>query len=123
MYKDGVHKTPDFATNFNELFLLISDSISPGVDYQITVVAFNDVGDSIHSDPKTIMAAAVPDAPSGLTMVSQSPTEIKISWTAPYNGGTPLTNYKIWWDNASGDEPQDFVEKEGSTGLVLEFTI
>ena len=70
VYKDGVHKTPIFATDFNELSLLITDSIVPGENYDITVVAVNDVGESIPSDPKTIMAAAIPDAPIGLTLVS-----------------------------------------------------
>jgi hypothetical protein len=103
--------------------LVITDQIVPGVDYDITVVAFNDVGDSIPSDPKTIMAAAVPDLPLSVTLVEQGPSAITISWTAPYDGGTPISNYKIWWDNASGSLPATFVEKEGSTGLVVQFTI
>ena len=72
----------------------------PGEEYEITVIAFNDVGDSAPSQVKLMMAAAVPDPPLDITLVAQSPTEITISWTAPYNGGTELTNYKIWWDNA-----------------------
>lgn len=123
VYKDGVHKAPDFATNFDELSLVITDQIVPGDEYQITVVAFNDVGDGIPSDPKTIMAAAVPDPPLDLTLVSQGPTAITIKWTPPYNGGTDLSNYKIWWDNASGGATSTFIEKEGSTGLVTQFTI
>ena len=70
MFKDGVHKTPDFVTNFDELSLLITDQIIPGVEYAITVIAYNDVGDSIPSDPKTIMAAAIPDVPTDITLVS-----------------------------------------------------
>ena len=119
VYKDGIHKAPQFATDFDELSLIITDQLVPGDEYQITIVAFNDVGDSIPSDPKTIMAAAVPNAPMDITLVAQGPAAITISWTAPYNGGTPLTNYKIWWDDASGGLPATFVEKEGSTGLVL----
>ena len=69
------------------------------------------------------MAAAVPDAPTGLALISQSPTAITISWTTPYDGGTTLNDYKIWWDDASGGLPATFVEKEGSTGLVLQFNI
>ena len=30
-----------------------------------------------------------------------------------------MTDYKIWWDDASGGLPVTFTEKEGSTGLVL----
>ena len=123
VYKDGVHKAPDFATDFDELSLIITDQLVPGDEYDITVVAFNDVGDSAPSDAKTIMAAAVPDAPGDIALVLQTPTAITISWSAPYNGGTDLTNYKIFWDDASGLSPETFTEKEGSTGLVFQYTI
>lgn len=85
--------------------------------------AFNDVGESAESDPLSIMAAAVPDVPLLPTLVSQSATTIEIAWVEPYDGGTPVTNYKIWWDNASGGLPATFVEKIGSTGNVLTFEI
>jgi hypothetical protein len=69
------------------------------------------------------MAASVPDAPSSLTMASQSPTAIAISWTTPYNGGTPITTYQIWWDNGQGGLPASFVQKISSTGVVTLVTI
>ena len=118
VYKDGILKTPDFITAHDELSLVITDQIVPGVDYTVTVVAYNDVGDSITSDPLIVMAAAVPDFPLAITLVEQGPQAITISWTSPYDGGTPITNYKIFWDNASGNASETFVEKEGSTGLV-----
>ena len=65
-----MHKTPEFVTDFNELSLVITDSITPGDEYLITVVAYNDVGDSIPSDPKLMMAAAVADPPINLTLES-----------------------------------------------------
>ena len=87
VYKDNVH-LPIFTTPHDQLFLKITDSIAPGVNYEVVVVAFNDVGSGIGSDPRVIMAAAVPDPPSGLTLISQSPSEITFSWSAPYDGGT-----------------------------------
>ena len=49
---------------------MITDQIVPGDEYDITIIAFNDVGDSTPSDVKTIMAAAIPDAPLDVTLVS-----------------------------------------------------
>ena len=49
---------------------MITDEIVAGDEYDITIVAFNDLGDSASSEAKTIMAAAVPDAPLDVTMVS-----------------------------------------------------
>ena len=39
----------------------------------------------------------------------------------PDNGGTPLTTYKIWWDNGTG--LTTFIELVPSTGLVNTFLI
>jgi hypothetical protein len=69
------------------------------------------------------MAAAIPDSPTSIAMVSQSATTISISWLAPYNGGTPITTYKIWWDDGLGGATSSFVEKVGSTGVVTTFTL
>ena len=49
---------------------MITDTVVPGTNYQITVVAYNDVGESPQSAAKTIMAAAIPDAPIDLNLVS-----------------------------------------------------
>lgn len=70
VYKNGIHKTPDFATAHNVLSLVITDQIVPGVEYSITVVAYNDVGDSAPSEAKLMLAAAVPDAPLDVSLVS-----------------------------------------------------
>lgn len=52
-------------------------------------------------------------------MYSQSATSIQISWLTPDNGGTPLTTYKIYSDQAT----YNFVEIVPSTGLVNTYTI
>ena len=66
------------------------------------------------------MAAAVPDAPLDITMVSQSQTEITISWTAPYNGGTPLTNYRVQWNEGVTDS--DFIDLATLDADTLTYT-
>ena len=35
-------------------------------------------------------------------MISSSATTIEFGWSAAYNGGTPVTHYKIYWDAGSG---------------------
>jgi len=36
---------------------------------------------------------SVPDAPSGVTAASTSPTQVTVSWTAPNANGAPITSY------------------------------
>jgi hypothetical protein len=69
------------------------------------------------------MAAKIPDAPTGIAMISQSSNAIAFRWTAPSDGGTPLIGYKIWWDNGLGGETSSFVEKIGSTEVVTTYTL
>lgn len=59
---------------------LITNNITPGQIYQITVSATNAVGAGSLSPALAIMAATVPSAPTSVIMVSQSATQIKISW-------------------------------------------
>jgi hypothetical protein len=47
------------------------------------------------------MAASEPSAPDTFTTVSQSATAITISWTAPDDGGTAITDYQVDWDQGS----------------------
>lgn len=98
---------------------MITSSIQAGVIYQVAVSAYNEVGEGERSDVLNIMAATVPSAVQEVKMVSQSGTAIKIQWTTPDDGGTPLTTYKIYSDQATNT----FVEIIPSTGVVNTFTI
>ena len=118
VYKDGVHDPAILSTDWDILFLSIEDDITPGQEYEIRVSAYNDVGEGALSPAKTIMAAAVPSPPTDVAKVSQSADEIVISWQTPYNGGTEIQTYQIWWDAGLGGSPSSFVEMVGSTGLV-----
>ena len=70
VYKDGVHDPSLFVTDWDVLFLLIADDIVPGTNYDVAVSAYNDVGEGDQSQVRTIMAAAVPDIPTGVAKVS-----------------------------------------------------
>ena len=49
------------------------------------------------------MAARKPDAPETPTSSSADQTTITIDWQEPYNGGTPITNYKVRWNLGGAD--------------------
>ena len=76
-------------------------SLSAGQDYQLYVIAHNSIGESEPSSVITIKAASEPSAPDTFTTVSQSTTAITISWAAPDNGGTAITDYQVDWDQGS----------------------
>jgi hypothetical protein len=49
-----------------------------------------------------VIAAKVADPPTDFSLISSSATTINFGWTPAYNGGTPITHYKIFWDAGSG---------------------
>jgi hypothetical protein len=55
------------------------------------------------AQPKSSSALTVPGAPTGLTAVPISPTQVNLSWSAPSNnGGAPISGYKIEAKSGSG---------------------
>ena len=75
--------------------------------YDFKVRAKNDVGLSSFSPESQFMAAKVPSKPATPTKASADRTSIQINWSAPYNGGTPITAYRIMW-NLGGDNTEFF---------------
>jgi hypothetical protein len=75
------------------------NGLTQGTTYKFKIEAHNIYGAGPQSAVLEIIPASVPDAPTALTLVSSSHTQIAFSWTAPYNGGYPITSYKVYWDN------------------------
>lgn len=50
----------------------------------------------------SLLAAAAPGAPTGLTPGAATASALAFSWTAPVdNGGSAVTDYQVYW-NGSG---------------------
>lgn len=49
--------------------------------------------------------AAVPDSPTTLELVSANIIQVTIQWQAPYNGGSDIQEYRVYWDE--GDQSSD----------------
>lgn len=75
----------------------------PGTTYQFKVKARNIYGYGEFSAIVSILTAQIPDQPIALANVPLVTTayQIGLSWSAPvFNGGSPLIDYSIWYDNA-----------------------
>lgn len=69
-------------------------------------MARNAVGYGVPSTHIEIMPAQTPGAPNAPTLTALSSSSIQISWTFDntQNGGTPITDYTVYWDNGIGGE-------------------
>jgi len=72
--------------------------LTTGNLYKFAVSARNAIGESDRSTSLEVIAARTPDAPENLSLVSASPESISFTWSVPYDGGSPILFYKIFWD-------------------------
>ena len=62
------------------------------------------VGTSAISSETTLIAATISTVPTTLAVTEQSSSLVRLSWVAPADtGGTPLTAYKLYWDQGDGN--------------------
>jgi titin len=67
-----------------------------GTSYRFGVKAVNEAGDSNLSNILEATAFNVPDAPTGLTAVSNN-AQVVLNWTAPsFNGGSVIDHYLVY---------------------------
>jgi hypothetical protein len=77
---------------------VVVTGLTNGTAYTFTVTATNSIGTgpaSAASSPVTPAAAVtVPGAPTGVSAVAGD-SQATVSWTAPSNGGSPITGYTV----------------------------
>ncbi|TLZ66884.1 MAG: hypothetical protein E6K12_05390 [Methanobacteriota archaeon] len=82
-------------------------SVSNGVTYYYEVSAVNSVGEGPRSNEASATPSAppaTPGAPQGLTATGGD-TTVALAWSAPSSdGGSPVTNYKVYRGLSSGGE-------------------
>ena len=71
--------------------------LTNGTEYTFVVTANNTVGAGAVSTPTTAVTPALPTAPAAPTGVTAVPGNVSatVSWTAPANGGSAITSYRI----------------------------
>lgn len=71
--------------------------LTRGVSYTATVVAKNAGGSSASSEASAAVTvpAVAPEAPAAPTASAAGTTSVNVSWTAPADGGSPITGYMV----------------------------
>lgn len=95
-----------------------SVTLVPGSLYKFTINARNAIGFSLGSSKLTIMAAAIPDAPTNVVTQSNS-TNAWVSWSAPYNGGSPITAYTVQFRWSDGTTFSSTADCNGALASVV----
>ena len=95
--------------NPNTRSFYLSSGLSTGVKYRFRVSAQNAVGFGLPSAQLEMMPASVPGAPNTPTLTTLTSTSIQISWTFDplLNGGSPVTDYTVYWD--AGEPGEQYI--------------
>jgi hypothetical protein len=67
----------------------------PGITLIYKVSAVNDVGEGPQSATVSIILGTVPSVPLAPVRAGATPTSINITWVAPSDGGSPITQYSV----------------------------
>ena len=90
---------PLVTTDANTLSYVKTTGLTTGNLYKFKVSAANAIGESNQSEPALeVLAARVPGAPTDIESVTASSGHITFDWTAPYDGGSDINFYKIYWN-------------------------
>ena len=89
--------------------------LTSNTQYNYRVSAINAIGTGAASTPANATTSAVaPSAPTGLSATAVSSSQINLSWTAPSDGGSAITGYKIERESPVGGGWSVLVANTGS---------
>lgn len=98
-------------TDASTLSFAKTTGLTTGAPYKFKVSALNAINEGSRSEPAfEVYAARAPDAPTNVVTISASDSHIEFTWTIPYDGGSPITYYQIFWDEGSGLAAETFEE-------------
>jgi hypothetical protein len=93
--------------------------LTEGRTYSFRVEARNELGYSFPSESISILAAQVPGTPQAPTTFNTGKS-IRITWTPPDDGGTPILSYRLFIRNVDSTEFfEDLTYCDGSDPTVF----
>ncbi len=92
-----------------------------GVSYSYSVVAENSVGESVSGGTVEVTPMTVPDSPGNLSAYGGD-SYVNLSWEAPYDGGSNITEYRIYRNGSLYVTVSGYVTSYQDFGVVNGYT-
>jgi hypothetical protein len=90
-----------------------------GSIYNFRVGVTSPDGTTSFSQPISLTPLGVPATPLNLRQTAGSATAATVTWTAPFNGGTPITGYRVFRDGTLVAQPGATTTTLALSGLVI----
>src|SRR5207247_2026922 len=110
IYRGGAPSTETLLTTVGNVLTYTDSAVTNGVTYYYQVSAVNNQGEGAKSNEASATPNAAPpppsppSAPQNLAATGGN-AQVTLTWQAPAsNGGSPITNYKIYRGTTSGGE-------------------
>src|SRR5207253_2086905 len=120
IYRGGAPSTETLLTTVGAVTSYTDTTVTNGVTYYYQLSAVNNVGERPKSNEASApppAPATPPGAPQGLVATAGDAT-VTLTWSAPSsNGGSPITNYRIYRGTSSNGETL-----KATIGNVLTYT-
>jgi hypothetical protein len=105
-------------TNVGSASLSYVDSaVTNGITYYYKVAAINSIGEGSKSTETSATPSGVPQAPTGLS-ATPSNQQVGLSWNEPNDGGSTITEYKIYRNGSYIDNVTYPTTTYSDTGLT-----
>src|SRR3989442_1116601 len=104
IYRSSSSGTEGLYATIGNVTSYTNTGLGSGVTYYYKVSAVNSIGSSALSNEASAKTIAVPTAPQNLQATAAGTGNVTLAWQAPNNGGSPITNYKIYRSSSSGTE-------------------
>lgn len=95
----------------------IDGTVSPGGTYSYRVAAINTVGEGPASAAVTGQRAFPPGTPRAVS-ADAGKSQVRLTWTAPPDGGSPITAYGIYRSTSAGKESLYLAVAPGTTSFT-----
>src|SRR5437879_5691839 len=104
IYRSSTSGTEGLLTTVGNVTSYNDTGLASGHTYFYKVTAVNSIGTSPQSNEASATTLTMPSAPQNLQATPRN-SNLTLSWQAPSsNGGSPITNYKIYRSSTSGTE-------------------
>src|SRR5438093_1289947 len=103
IYRSSSSGTEGLYTTIGNVTSYTNTGLPNGATYFYKVSAVNSIGSSALSNEASATTFSIPSAPQNLQATGHI-GNVTLSWQAPSNGGSPITNYKIYRSSSSGTE-------------------